>query len=59
MIDKGKLFDRINEEYETLVFQGYSVQEIAYMGTCLIRLAIMRKMVTKAELVPELEPGMI
>lgn len=58
MIDKGKLFHRMSEEYEELVFQGYSVQEIAYMGTCLIRLALERKIATAAKLKPELEPGM-
>lgn len=59
MMDKGKLLARITEEYENLVFQGYSVQEISYMGTCLIRLALERKIATAAKLKPELEGAIV
>ena len=40
---KEKIEKRIREEYDELVFQGYTPEEIAYMGTCLQRWAIERK----------------
>lgn len=55
MIDKGKLKTRITDEYEQLVFEGYSVQDISFMGTCLIRFALERKIATTANLIPDLE----
>lgn len=55
MIDKGKLEKRITDEYEQLVFEGYSVQEICFMGTCLIRYALERKIATTANLIPDIE----
>lgn len=59
MMDKGRLAKRTIEEYEQLVFEGYSVQEISYMGTCLIRLALERRVATSAKLVPELEGAIV
>lgn len=55
MMDKGRLVKRITEDYEQLVFEGYSVQEISFMGTCLIRFALERRIATSAKLTPELE----
>lgn len=45
MIDKAKIEKRIEEEYENFVFQGYSSEEIAYMGPCLQRWAIEQRKV--------------
>jgi hypothetical protein len=55
MIDKDKLEIRIREYYEQLVFEGYSVKELAFMGTCLIRMAIERQPATTVNLIPHLE----
>lgn len=44
MISREKIEKRILEEYENFVFQGYSTEEIAYMGTCLQRWAIEKRM---------------
>ncbi|CAG0950442.1 MAG: hypothetical protein OIN86_13555 [Candidatus Methanoperedens sp.] len=41
-MDKAKIEKRILEEYENFVFQGYTFEEIAYMGTCLQKWAIER-----------------
>ncbi len=57
MIDKGKLEKCIMEDYEQLVFEGYSVQEISYMGTCLIRFALDQTAATSVGLRPKLERG--
>lgn len=43
MMDKAKIEKRILEEYDEFVFQGYSTEEISYMGTCLQRWAIERR----------------
>jgi hypothetical protein len=59
MMDKGKLMKRSIEDYEELVFQGYSVQEISFMGTCLIRLALERRIATSAKLASELEGAIV
>lgn len=40
MLDKAKIEKRILMEYDNFVFQGYSAEEISYMGTCLQRWAI-------------------
>ncbi|CAG0997204.1 hypothetical protein METP3_03042 [Methanosarcinales archaeon] len=42
MISREKIEKRIKEEYDELVFQGYTFEEIAYMGTCLQKWAIER-----------------
>lgn len=59
MLDEGKLEKRITDDYEQLVFGGYSVQEISFMGTCLIRFALERKSATTVNLIPELEGAII
>lgn len=59
MMDKERLVKRITEDYEELVFQGYSVPEISFMGTCLIRLALVRRVATSAKLKPELEGAIV
>lgn len=41
---KSGIEKMILEEYENFVFQGYSTKEIAYMGTCLQRWAIEKRM---------------
>lgn len=43
MIDKAKIEKRILEEYENFVFQGYTSEEIAYMGTLLQKWAIEKR----------------
>lgn len=42
-MDKAHIEKRILEEYDEFVFQGYSTEEIAYMGTCLQRWAIEKR----------------
>lgn len=42
-MDKEKIEKRILEEYDEFVFQGYSTEEIAFMGTCLQRWAIEKR----------------
>lgn len=42
MISREKIEKRIKEEYDEFVFQGYTFEEIAYMGTCLQKWAIER-----------------
>lgn len=59
MMDKGRLEKRTIQDYEQLVFEGYSVQEISFMGTCLIRLALVQKIATSAKLTPELEGAIV
>lgn len=51
-MDRAKIEKRILEEYENFVFQGYSTQEISYMGTCLQRWAI-EKRVGPGKIKPE------
>jgi len=52
MISREKVEKRILDEYENFVFQGYSAEEISYMGTCLQRWAI-EKRVGPAKIKPE------
>jgi hypothetical protein len=52
MMDKEKIEKRILEEYDNFVFQGYSTEEISYMGKCLQRWAI-EKRVGPANIKPE------